>query len=85
MADRREHAASLWRPTPRLQQHQTDRTKQLVSEGEEGREERGLVRKLGLWDVILLGIGASIGAGIFVITGTVAHDAGPGNCLKLYP
>ncbi|KAJ7519305.1 hypothetical protein O6H91_20G033100 [Diphasiastrum complanatum] len=78
MADRREHAASLWRPTPRLQQHQTDRTKQLVSEGEEGREERGLVRKLGLWDVILLGIGASIGAGIFVITGTVAHDAGPG-------
>ncbi|XP_058213358.1 cationic amino acid transporter 9, chloroplastic isoform X1 [Rhododendron vialii] len=38
----------------------------------------GLVRRLGLFDLILLGIGASIGAGIFVVTGTVAHDAGPG-------
>ncbi|KAG6477875.1 cationic amino acid transporter 9, chloroplastic-like [Zingiber officinale] len=38
----------------------------------------GLVRSLGLFDLILLGIGASIGAGIFVVTGTVAHDAGPG-------
>ncbi|CAM6095013.1 unnamed protein product [Calypogeia fissa] len=37
----------------------------------------GLERKLGLWDLILMGIGASIGAGIFVITGTVAQDAGP--------
>jgi APA family basic amino acid/polyamine antiporter len=27
---------------------------------------------------VLLGIGASIGAGIFVVTGTVARDAGPG-------
>ncbi|EFJ31138.1 hypothetical protein SELMODRAFT_409080 [Selaginella moellendorffii] len=40
--------------------------------------DAGLVRKLGMVDLILLGIGASIGAGIFVITGTVAHDAGPG-------
>ncbi|KAL2251609.1 cationic amino acid transporter 9, chloroplastic [Sesamum indicum] len=38
----------------------------------------GLVRRLGLLDLILLGIGASIGAGIFVVTGTVARDAGPG-------
>lgn len=38
----------------------------------------GLIRRLGLYDLILLGIGASIGAGIFVVTGTVAHDAGPG-------
>ncbi|KAL0373465.1 UNVERIFIED_CONTAM: Cationic amino acid transporter 9, chloroplastic [Sesamum radiatum] len=37
----------------------------------------GLVRRLGLFDLILLGIGASIGAGIFVVTGTVARDAGP--------
>uniref|UniRef100_A0A1D1YS50 Cationic amino acid transporter 9, chloroplastic n=1 Tax=Anthurium amnicola TaxID=1678845 RepID=A0A1D1YS50_9ARAE len=36
-----------------------------------------LVRRLGLLELILLGVGASIGAGIFVITGTVAHDAGP--------
>lgn len=38
----------------------------------------GLIRRLGLLDLILLGVGASIGAGIFVVTGTVAHDAGPG-------
>ncbi|XP_057510591.1 cationic amino acid transporter 9, chloroplastic-like isoform X1 [Actinidia eriantha] len=38
----------------------------------------GLVRRLSLFDLVLLGIGASIGAGIFVVTGTVAHDAGPG-------
>nr|GLL40761.1 cationic amino acid transporter 9, chloroplastic [Ipomoea trifida] len=33
---------------------------------------------MGLFDLLLLGIGASIGAGIFVVTGTVAHEAGPG-------
>lgn len=38
----------------------------------------GLVRRLGLFDLILIGVGASIGAGIFVVTGTVAHDTGPG-------
>ncbi|CAN0921831.1 Cationic amino acid transporter 9, chloroplastic [Linum grandiflorum] len=38
----------------------------------------GLVRRLGLFDLILIGVGASIGAGIFVVTGTVARDAGPG-------
>nr|KAJ0196066.1 hypothetical protein LSAT_V11C700356630 [Lactuca sativa] len=38
----------------------------------------GLVRRLGPFDLILLGIGASIGAGIFVVTGTIARDAGPG-------
>ncbi|PKU59851.1 cationic amino acid transporter 9, chloroplastic isoform X1 [Dendrobium catenatum] len=38
----------------------------------------GLVRGLGLFELLLLGIGASIGAGIFVVTGTVARDAGPG-------
>lgn len=40
--------------------------------------DEGLVRRLGLFDLVLIGIGASIGAGIFVVTGTVAHDAGPG-------
>ncbi|OMP00735.1 Amino acid/polyamine transporter I [Corchorus olitorius] len=41
-----------------------------------GRDD--LVRRLGVLDLLLLGIGASIGAGIFVVTGTVARDAGPG-------
>ena len=37
-----------------------------------------LRRALGLWDLILLGIGANIGAGIFVLSGVVAKDiAGP--------
>lgn len=38
----------------------------------------GLERHLGPFELVLLGIGASIGAGIFVVTGTVARDAGPG-------
>jgi amino acid permease len=54
------------------------------SGGGGGDEEGGgLSRRLGLADLILLGIGASIGAGIFVVTGTVAHDAGPGTLQKL--
>ncbi|KAL9232864.1 hypothetical protein vseg_007927 [Gypsophila vaccaria] len=42
-----------------------------------GSSGDGLVRRLGLFELILIGIGASIGAGIFVVTGTVARDAGP--------
>lgn len=42
----------------------------------------GLSRRLSLFDLILIGIGASIGAGIFVVTGTVARDAGPGVTLS---
>ena len=40
--------------------------------------EKRLERSLGVWDLILLGVGASIGSGIFVITGVAALDAGPG-------
>ncbi|KAL8500409.1 hypothetical protein ACS0TY_020125 [Phlomoides rotata] len=49
-----------------------------------GRENssNGLVRRLGLFDLILIGVGASIGSGIFVVTGTVARDAGPGVTLS---
>lgn len=38
----------------------------------------GLVRRLGMLDLVLIGVGASVGAGIFVVTGTVARDVGPG-------
>ncbi|XP_057757053.1 cationic amino acid transporter 9, chloroplastic [Arachis stenosperma] len=57
------------------------RSKRLVSPAEKAAAEsngRGLSRRLGVLDLVLLGIGASIGAGIFVVTGTVARDAGPG-------
>lgn len=36
-----------------------------------------LKRTLGLFDIVALSIGATIGAGIFVITGTVSQIAGP--------
>ena len=43
-----------------------------------GGEKRKLRRALGLWDLVLIGIGANIGAGIFVLSGVVAKDiAGP--------
>lgn len=37
----------------------------------------GLVRDLGLFDITMVGVGAMIGAGIFVLTGIAAGAAGP--------
>ncbi|KAI4354716.1 hypothetical protein L6164_003562 [Bauhinia variegata] len=57
------------------------RAKRLSSPPEKAARENssyGLSRRLSVLDLILLGIGASIGAGIFVVTGTVARDTGPG-------
>ena len=39
--------------------------------------EMGLVRSLGLFDITMIGVGAMIGAGIFVLTGIAAGVAGP--------
>ena len=47
-----------------------------------GPHAGGLKRSLGALDVTLLGIGAIIGAGIFVMTGVGAKDAGPGIILS---
>jgi len=49
---------------------------QLFEEAE--KNEHGLKRHLNAWNLILLGVGCVIGAGIFVITGTAsANYAGP--------
>ena len=37
----------------------------------------GFVRSLGLFDITMIGVGAMIGAGIFVLTGIAAGTAGP--------
>ena len=51
-------------------------------QGEEARRT-GLKRVLRWYDLTLLGIGATIGAGIFVVTGSVARDkAGPALCIS---
>ena len=48
----------------------------LRSEAESG--ESGLARALGPFDLLALGVGAIIGAGIFVLTGSAAAQyAGP--------
>src|SRR2546430_11757876 len=41
-------------------------------------EKKGLHRSLGAFQLTLLGIGAVIGTGIFVLTATAAQKAGPG-------
>src|SRR6516164_4315906 len=49
----------------------------------QGAGESTLDRALGPWHLIALGVGAIIGAGIFVITGTAAAQyAGPGIMLS---
>jgi len=41
-----------------------------------------LERSLGALDLTLIGIGASIGSGIFVLSGVALKDAGPGVALS---
>ena len=40
--------------------------------------KRALTRQLGAFDLTMLGIGAVIGTGIFVLTAVAANKAGPG-------
>ena len=44
----------------------------------------GLSRDLGLFDVTMIGVGAMIGAGIFVLTGIAAGAAGPALVLAFF-
>ncbi len=43
--------------------------------GQAAQKEGGLKRVLGAWDLTAIGVGAIIGAGIFVLTGTAAKEA----------
>ena len=44
----------------------------------ETASKRSLTRQLGAFDLTMLGIGAVIGTGIFVLTAVAANKAGPG-------
>ena len=50
--------------------------------GSRGTGERSLKRTLGVFQLTALGVGAIIGAGIFVLSGLGAHYAGPGLMLS---
>jgi basic amino acid/polyamine antiporter, APA family len=45
-------------------------------------EKKGLKRQLGAFQLVMLGIGAIIGTGIFVLTAEAAQKAGPGMMLS---
>ncbi|AXA90700.1 amino acid permease [Massilia sp. YMA4] len=53
------------------------RTKNLDAMVAAGRHPGGLKKVLGPFDLVLMGIGAIVGTGIFVLTGTGALTAGP--------
>lgn len=62
---------------PRMSLFRT-KTIEAGMEGTAGAGEGGLRRVLGVWNLVSLGVGATIGAGIFVMTGSVAAvHAGP--------
>ena len=44
-------------------------------------EQVTLARTLSYFDATMIGVGAMIGAGIFVLTGIAAGEAGPGALL----
>jgi len=48
-----------------------------MASSSEASQHVGLVRNLGLFDITMIGVGAMIGAGIFVLTGIAAGTAGP--------
>ncbi|TVQ07075.1 MAG: amino acid permease [Leptolyngbya sp. DLM2.Bin27] len=43
----------------------------------EQEQEQGLVREMGLLNALSIGLGTMLGAGIFVLSGTAAQQAGP--------
>jgi len=45
--------------------------------GNRQHDEEELIRSLSVLDLIMMGVGGSIGAGIFVLTGIAAREAGP--------
>src|SRR5687767_6152578 len=54
------------------------RRKSITQLQQEAQTDTSLKRVLGPWNLVFLGIGAIIGTGIFVLTGTVAaQNAGP--------
>jgi len=49
--------------------------------GPDGSQKITLLRSLGCFDATMIGVGAMIGAGIFVLTGMAAGEAGPASIL----
>ncbi|HMM20165.1 MAG TPA: amino acid permease [Selenomonadales bacterium] len=59
------------------------RTKDIATILKEAEQGSGLKKVLTAWDLFLLGLGATIGTGIFVVTGiAAAQHAGPGVVLS---
>ena len=50
------------------------RKKSFESLSREANSSKGLIRSMGAFQLILLGIGAIIGGGVFVLTGTAAFN-----------
>lgn len=72
------HDASAVPPSPGLAARLMRRkpVERLVAEGGQG-EGGSLRRSLGLWQLTMISIGATLGTGIFVVLGEAVPKAGP--------
>ncbi|XP_020300617.1 high affinity cationic amino acid transporter 1 [Pseudomyrmex gracilis] len=70
----------LWNMTSRLWKALSRRR---VEENDAGEKNKKLARVLGLFDLTALGVGATLGLGVYVLAGSVAKEtAGPAVCIS---
>jgi len=78
------HPSNVQHPTTSSlkSKHSSVELQSLLTEHPQSRH-CALQRHLSLWDLIALGVGASIGSGVFVLVGVVAREyAGPSSCIS---
>lgn len=66
-----------------LEQVRQERTNETCDQGDPFPSQRHRLRTYSLFDLISIGVGGTVGSGIFVLVGSIAHHhAGPATCVS---